>query len=309
MSGRLGLGRILRWAGLGWLAWRILGPEPSPRFTPGQTRPLRIPGRTIFAGDRELFVRETGPPDAPPLVLVHGWSFDGEMTFFRIIPELEKDFRVIIPDHRNHGRSEWIRGRFEVADLADDVAHIMRTVGADGATVLGYSLGGMVAQELVRRHPGLVDRVMLGATAAYPVAGLPLRLAAKLGFFVGRGFARISTAELAYLSLRVVEQTAGLERTHRRWLWTSLLRRDPSLFYEAGHAAWRFDSRSWVSSIDVPTTVVVNGRDTVVPVSRQRELASLLPEAHIVELPNAGHESILSQPQQYVAAIRELAGA
>ena len=41
-----------------------------------------------FVGDREFFVRELGPPDATPLVLLHGWSFDGEMTFFGVIPDL-----------------------------------------------------------------------------------------------------------------------------------------------------------------------------------------------------------------------------
>ncbi len=299
--------RLLRWTGLGWLLWRVFGPEPAPRFAPGQSRPLRIPGRTLFAGDRELFVREVGPENAPPLVLIHGWSFDGEMTFFRIIPELAKDFRVIVPDHRNHGRSEWVRGTFEVEDLADDIAHLMRAVGAEGATVFGYSLGGMVAQELVRRHPNLVGRVVLGATAAHPIDGPLVRGASKLAFYLGRGVARISTVELAYLSLKVVERTAGLEPEYHRWMWTSLLRRDASLFYEAGHAAWRFDSRSWVAGIGIPTTVVVNGRDTVVIAARQRELAALLPDARIVELPDAGHESVLAQPERYVEAIRELA--
>jgi pimeloyl-ACP methyl ester carboxylesterase len=301
------LGRIVRWTGLAWLLWRVFGPEPSPSFAPEQVRPLRIPGRTLFSGDRELFVREVGPAGAPPLVLVHGWSFDGEMTFFRIIPELAKDFRVIVPDHRNHGRSEWVRGTVEVEDLADDVAFIMRALDAHGATVFGYSLGGMVTQELVRRHPHLVGRVVLGATAARPVDGLIVRGAAKLAFFLGRGLARVSRAELAYLSMKVVEHSAGLEPRYRRWMWTSLLRRDASLFYEAGHAAWRFDSRPWVGGLDVPATVVVNGRDTVVLPARQRELAALLPAARVVELPNAGHESVLAQPERYVEIIREVA--
>lgn len=299
--------RLLRRLGLAWLVWRILGPEPTPPFAAGQERPLRVPGRTLFVGDRELFVREMGDPAKPPIVLVHGWSFDGEMTFFRIVPELAEDFHVIIPDHRNHGRSEWVRGSFEVADLADDVAAVMRSLGVADATVFGYSLGGMVAQELVRRHPHLVGRLGLGATAAYPIAGLVPRYGSRFAFWVGRALARISRVELAYLSLRVVERTAGLAPSHRRWMWAALLRRDPTLFYEAGHAAWRFDSRKWVGALRVPTTVVVNEKDTVVWVDRQRELATLLPDAEVVELHDVGHESVISMPERYVDIIRDLA--
>ena len=80
-------------AGMGWLAWRLFGPE-TPLSTRIRKRvPSTIPGRTVFVGDREFFVREAGPPDGRPLVLLHGWSFDGEMTFFNIIPGLSDGFR------------------------------------------------------------------------------------------------------------------------------------------------------------------------------------------------------------------------
>lgn len=299
--------KFLRRLGLGWLLWRIFGPEPAPNFVPDQRRPVRLPGRTVFAGDRELFVREAGDPANPPLVLIHGWSFDGEMAFFRVVPELVEDFHVIIPDHRNHGRSEWVRGRFEIEDLADDLAAVMRELNVSDATVLGYSLGGMVAQELARRHPALVGRMVLAATAAHPIQGVPTRLIARLGFWLGRAVSRISRVELAYVSLRIVERTAGLRSEHRRWLWTALMRRDASLFYESGHAAWRFDSRDWIGRLGMPISVVINGRDTVVPTTRQRELAALLPGAEVVEFVDAGHESIMSMPGRYGDLVRDLA--
>ncbi|MDJ0925293.1 MAG: alpha/beta fold hydrolase, partial [Acidimicrobiia bacterium] len=148
--------RALRWLGYGaagWLAWRVLGPEPAPHFGPPQTNPLSLPGRTVIVGENELFVRQTGDPGAPRLVLIHGWNLDGAMTFHRVIPLLAERYRVIVPDLRNHGRSEWVRGRVEIADLADDVAGLLDAIGVSGATMLGYSMGGMVVQELARRHP------------------------------------------------------------------------------------------------------------------------------------------------------------
>ena len=120
--------RIVRWISYGvggWLAWRIFGPELAPRFELPQNNPLPVPGRTVIVGSNEMFVREVGPDLAPVLVLVHGWNLDGAMTFHRITLELAERYRVIIPDLRNHGRSDWVRGRVEITDLADDVAGIL----------------------------------------------------------------------------------------------------------------------------------------------------------------------------------------
>ena len=93
LPGRRPAMRPVRIAGLAvaaWVGWRLFGPDPSPRFTGPQVRPVRIPGRSVFVGDEEFFVREVGPEDAPPIVLIHGWSFDGEMTYFRLVEKLAR---------------------------------------------------------------------------------------------------------------------------------------------------------------------------------------------------------------------------
>lgn len=297
---------VLSWIAGGWAAWRLLGPESVPRYQPGQQRPVHIPGRTVFVGDRELFVREAGPAEAPPLVLVHGWGFDGEMTYHRIISPLSENFRVIVPDHRNHGKSDWIRGRYEIADLADDLAGVLDAIGVTRATFFGYSLGGLVIQELARRHPGRVDRMVLAATGALPVHRF--RPAARLGMWAARGVARFSTQEIAAVSSRLLLRGRGLDASNHRWMRAALLRRDPTLFYEAGHAAWRFDSRAWVGRLPQPAMVVVTGRDLIVEPAAQRELADLMPHAEVVELPSAGHESILADAQDWVDLIKRFAG-
>ena len=287
-----------------WTAWRILGPEVPRRYPAPQVRGLRAPGRTVLVGEHEFFVREVGPADGKPLVLIHGWSLDSEMTYHTIVPDLAERYRVVMPDLRNHGKSDWIRGQYDVVDLADEVAAILDALDMPAAVVMGYSLGGMVAQELTRRHPHLVGRLVLAATAARPVP--TRRPLARVSFWLGRALARVSTHEGAALTEGALRTSGALRKEHRRWAHEALMRRDADLFYEAGAAAVRFDSRDWVGRLRVPVTVVIPTQDILVPTAAQRELAGLITHADVVELEGSGHESILTRGVDYVQLLEKV---
>ncbi len=295
------MGRLLGAFGLGWVLWRLLGPEVEPAFEGEQERPLSIPGRTVLVGEREFFVREIGPESAPPLVLLHGWGFDGEMTYYKMIPTLAERFRVIVPDHRNHGKSDRIRGPVDVEDLALETIGVIDALGYDRFDLFGYSLGGMAAQVLAYRHPDRVRHLILGGTSAYPIDRL--RIPARFAFWLARAVARLSRKEVIIGTYRFLLRSGIVEAQHARWFWAAMLNRDPTLYYESGKAAWRFDSRSWVGQIDVPTMVIVPTNDQVVATRNQHELARLIQAERLVEIDGAGHESVLSRPAEYVAAI------
>ena len=283
------------------MLWRLLGPEVEPEFEGEQQRPLAIPGRTVLVGEREFFVREAGPESAPPLVLMHGWGFDGEMTYYKMIPALAERYRVIVPDQRNHGKSDRIRGPVEVADLALETIGVLDALGYERFDVFGYSLGGMAAQVLAYRYPERVGRLILAGTSAYPVDRL--RIPARFAFWISRAVARLSKKEVVILTYRYLLRSGIVEARHARWFWAAMLNRDPTLYYESGKAAWRFDSRAWVGEIDVPTMVVIPTDDQVVATRTQYELAELIDPERMVEIAGAGHESVMSRPEEYVAAI------
>lgn len=300
--------RLLGSLGLGWVLWRLLGPEVEPAYESKQERPLSIPGRTVLVGEQEFFVREMGSESAPPLVLIHGWGFDGEMTYYKLIPVLAEHHRVIVPDHRNHGKSDRIRGPVEVADLALETIGVLDALGYERVDVFGYSLGGMVAQVLAYRYPERVKRLVLGGTAAYPVDRF--RIPARFAFWIARAVARLSKKEVVILTYRLLLRSGIVESRHARWFWAAMLNRDPTLYYESGKAAWRFDSRPWVGKIDVPTMVIVPTSDQIVPTRTQYELANLIGADRVVQIAAAGHESVLSHPDEYTDAIEFfLAGA
>ncbi|MDH3397844.1 MAG: alpha/beta fold hydrolase, partial [Acidimicrobiia bacterium] len=111
--------------------WRLFGPETGPRYPPKQEHPLRIPGRTVFVGDREFFLREAGPLDGPPLVLIHGLGNNSLENWYELIKRLQHRYRVVAVDMRNHGKSDKPRQRFEIGQMADEVAGMMDAAGID----------------------------------------------------------------------------------------------------------------------------------------------------------------------------------
>lgn len=288
-------------AGSAWLLWRLFGREVGPRIWGPQVRPEAPPGRTVVAGRQEFFVREAGPADGPPLVLLHGWLYDGQATWHRLVPLLARRHRVVVIDLRNHGKSDRVRSRFEIADAADDVARVLDALGLGAVPVVGWSMGGMTAQELALRHPSRVTHLVLGATAADPV-GVP-RWATVPAFLVGRALGRIDRTLLPRIAHRYLMRRGVFPADHAAWLWQTLLDRDPDLYYEGGFAILRFDATDRVARIAVPTVVIVPTRDQLIPPSRQRDTAARIPGARTVEIPGARHEAVLTHPVAVAEAI------
>ncbi len=295
--------KLLRRLGLGWLAWRLLGPEPVPAFSADQVHPMRISGRSVFVGDREFFVRESGLESDPPLVLVHGWGDHTQILWHRLIPLLEKSFRVIAIDLRNHGRSATDRGRIQIANLADDVAGIMDAVGVGSPVVFGYSLGGMIVQELAHRHPAKVSAAVLGGTSAGNLS-LGERLAASLLWFSGRAVDRVSRVEFTAVKHAYLLKQGGVAGRHSRWLWNELMDRDPVLYWEAGFAALRFDSTEWVKRLPMPSLVLIPTEDQLIRPSAQYDLAARLANPELLELSGARHEAPITHAAEIAEAIQ-----
>lgn len=301
--------RLLKWVGLGWLAWRFLGPETKPKSRVAQEHPLRLPGRTVFVGDREFFVRETGPADAPVLVLVHGWGDHGLVVFHRMIPDLAAHHRVITIDNRNTGKSDSIRERYTIADVADDIAGVLGVLGVAEADVFGFSMGGMIAQELTRRHPGLVRRLILSGTAASePGIGTGRAQTIRLLAPLARGLERFSRSEHSWVRTKYLVRQGAVAPEHEEWAWTQHMARDVELHWLAGSAIGRFDGRNAARKIEVPVMIMITTDDQLMPPAAQYELAALLPNPVVVELVDARHEAPLTHWDRYVKEIRSFLG-
>ena len=293
-----------------FVLWRMFGPELRPSFEPNQIHPMPIPGRTVFVNGREVFIREAGPADGTPIVLVHGWGDASNVIYARILPALAREFRVIAVDNRDAGKSDAVRSSYEIADAADDLAGVLDTLGLASVAVFGYSMGGMIVQELAHRRPDLVGKIGLGGTAAHVSIGGSMGGALGwLAFYVARGIERVTRSEVSYVRTKYLERVGAIAPNEAQHFWLQSIGRDPESYWAAGFAARGFDSRGWVSSITAPALVVVNTNDQLVPTRAQYDLASRLDGAIVCELVGARHEGPLTHHPEMVTAITQWADA
>ncbi|MFV0258278.1 MAG: alpha/beta fold hydrolase [Acidimicrobiales bacterium] len=221
-------------------------PEPCPRW-----QPVELEGRgTTWAIDRP------GPDGhAPTVVLLHGLAATGALNWDPVIDALTDRFRVIALDHRGHGNGIVPTESFTLEDCADDLAALLQARRVNRAVLVGYSMGGAIAQLTWRRHPELVAGLVLLATAA-----------------------RFETVPPS----TVADQLAAEARRHRERLppaWQAILH-----LHDATRALAGFDARPWLGSCTRPAAVLITTNDRTVPPRLQHELASTLPDVRVAEV-------------------------
>ena len=246
-----------------------------------------------------------GPRGAETVMLIHGVACTAELNWAKVFAPLGRHFRVVAADLRGHGDGIRLRSRFRLEDCADDVAALAGVLDIRRFAAVGYSMGGMVAQLLYRRHAALLSGLVLCSTAAN-VLGSPVEqlaasampaVAAVLGWNPMLNLMGAEAFGTALLG-RVDDPATGA------WVRDQLRRTTLATVVSAMDAVSEFTSDSWISQVDVPTAVIVTDRDQVVPPDRQLELARAIPGASVRHL-DADHGACVNAPQLFAPALLE----
>jgi 3-oxoadipate enol-lactonase len=250
------------------------------------TRPLILPAGRVAL--REL----PGPPGAPTIVLIHGLAATADVTFSTWYGPLAQRYRVLAFDQRGHGGGIRSSRVFRLSDCADDVVAMADAIGVARLVVVGYSLGGAIAQLVWRRHPERVAGLVLCATAAH-FNGSTRERANYIGLGGLAAAARLSPRPvMRFVTNRFLQKRS---ETWEDWALAETAKNDWRMVLEAGAALGSFRSDTWIGEARVPAAVVVTADDTLVPPARQRQLADLLPGARCFPVA-ADHDAAVASP-------------
>jgi pimeloyl-ACP methyl ester carboxylesterase len=273
----------------------------APAAAVGRTSIANAPIRTVKAGQGKIAYRSVG--HGPPLVLIMGLS--GSMNAWEpaFVDALAAHHRVITFDNEGVGASTLGPGTLTIRRMARDTASLIRALRLRKVDVMGWSMGGMIAQALAHDHPELVRRMVLCATAPGDGKGtLPgLDVVAQLGgtnlvALVGLLFpagqeAATQDFVAGLLSYKRGAMQAPPEVTDKQLGATTvwLLGNDP-----AGKPLRR---------LKLPVLIGAGARDQLLPVANDRHLADALPNARLRVYGNAAHGFLFQEQASFVPLV------
>lgn len=240
-----------------------------------------------------LYVHESGTPDAPSIVFLHGIGASGWMWERQIASLL--DFHCLNVDLPGHGKSNhetWV----SMADTAEQIAAIIRARATNArAHVVGLSLGGHVALLLLENHAAVLNRVVISGVTAAPMpnrALLPVQLWLTSALMKRRSFAERQAKSIHVppeMQPAFAENLAAMSMQAYRRIWEEVA------YYQMP---------SSFRSVHVPTLITAGSRETDIIIQAVRTIANIMPHAQGCLAPGVSHGWNVEDPDLFSAMIR-----
>jgi 3-oxoadipate enol-lactonase len=258
-----------------------------------------VPYADIEAG--RLYYEQHGHGEA--LLCIQGLGLD--VSGWRAqLPAWSRKHRVTVFDNRDVGRSFYANGPYDIRDLADDAWGLADALGLERFHLLGYSMGGAIAQEMALERPGRVRSLTL--CASYGGNGVWGRIRNRLMI---EASARQSDEQLALelmlftLSEQTLEQLGG-EAEAMAQLVLSYPHRQRREGYERQlQADAQHETRDRLGALTMPVHVIGAEQDLFVPAWKSHELAGLIPGCRLSIVAGAAHALGLERTTEYNALV------
>jgi pimeloyl-ACP methyl ester carboxylesterase len=242
----------------------------------------------------------------PPLVLIMGYRLSSLAWPLDFIEALAAKFTVVLFDNRGTGASDKPTTGYEISNMARDVSGLLDHLEIARTNVLGYSMGGAIAQEFVRQFP---DRV-LGLVLCATMCGGPRATYAPPSVVrVMRELDGLTPEEIAR-QIWSVTYAPGYIENHRE-LAENQMRREiaaPTPLHAADlqyQAFAEFDCATALPNIQAPTLVMTGDLDRLVSPQNSKFIAGLIPGARLIVIPGCGHRMMWEATDECVGFVTE----
>ena len=267
----------------------------STAQTPAASSYAEAPTRSITAGGITYAYRELGPQGGVPVVFFLHLAGNLDNWDPRVIDPIAKEHRVITFDSRGLGGTT---GKVpdSIEDMADDAATFIRALGLDRVDVFAFSLGGMVAQALIGKHPDLVRKLILAGTG--PRGGKGMAKVARVTYLhiLRAALVRADPKEFLFFNRNAAGKLAAKAFIQR--LQERRKGRDRPVTIQ-GFRAQLKAIRNWgraepadLSTITQPTLIANGDHDRMVPSVLSEDLHRRIPGSNLVMYPDSGHGGI-----------------
>jgi pimeloyl-ACP methyl ester carboxylesterase len=256
--------------------------------------------RFLTSNNLELEYAEQGDIDAPVLIMLHGFT-DSRISFSRILPMLPSSMHVVAISMRGHGNSGKSGDDFSVKSMSDDVIRLVEARKWKQVSLLGHSMGGVIAMQTAMDHPERVSRLILVGTDPFygDNAGMPefLQAVETLTDPVPRQFSldfQLSTIvqpiEESFLD-ELVAESEKLSAKNWRLCLTSIL---------------KTDLRSRLPELNMPVTVFWGEKDAVCDIAGQQEMWQGIKKVNLIKFAGIGHALHWEAPREFVEDLKNL---
>jgi pimeloyl-ACP methyl ester carboxylesterase len=253
-------------------------------------------------GDRVLFYERRGA--GQPLLLIQGMAGHHLVWGEPFLDALAADFDVISYDHAGIGESTSRGEQFSTAELAADALALLDALDVPHAHVLGISMGGMVAQELVLTAPDRVRSLVLGCTYAGG-AGSSLIAPGPIMMFEAMQTGDADKAVRATFEANFSAAYVADDAHYPPWLTMALAVQVPvPIVIAQAQAAFVHDTSTRLPTVTAPTLVLHGTTDQVIPYLNASLIAAAIPGAKLITFDDVGHLFWLERHDETVAAVR-----
>lgn len=314
---------IVIWSVVGFFPLAVLFRRPG-RDEPKMQRSSETQ-RISRADGSEIHVEFYGSPDAPPLILTHGWGPNSTIWYYAK-KQLANDYRVIVWDLPGLGKSTKPKNRdYSIEKYARDLEAVLSLAGDQPAILLGHSMGAMILLTFCRLFPEQLKQRVAGLilvdgtytnplkTAIFhrlltalqkpllePLLYLTIALSPVLWLISGLSYLN----GMMYITTEISGFTGRETRGQLDFSTRVGLLGSPGVLARGVLAMFRFDETHTLPTIEVPVRIIAGESDIATLFSANRRLSDSIPHADLVRLRPAGHMGLMERNAQFAEAVR-----
>lgn len=245
--------------------------------------------------DIELYYELHGKGD--PIIFIHGWADDCSV-WNHYIESFARKYKVIVYDHRGHGRSDKPEGNYSIKTLANDLYALTRKLDLGKVTLVGHSMGGMTALVFALDYPNELSKlVLVGTLAKMPVSN---RIFGIMRYIIPyKTFIRLAVKSGYYEpSEQLIKRSIDMAMNMSKYAAYECLK----------EMTQHYDIRREVSNIEVPTLIIVGEKDKNTPITLSQYLNKEIKGSILQVIANSGHNVMVEKPNEFGQALENFIG-